>query len=387
MPSAAAASSTSYWLAEPREPLTTATVSGASKADVVVVGGGVTGCSCALTLAEAGLRVRLVEAREIAAGASGRNGGFALRGGAMSYDRARETLGVDRARRLWRLSEKALDRLEQLAGDACRRVGSLRLAHGSAEAEALASELEALRADGFEADEVDPLPPALGRLFSAAILHPCDAALQPARWVRRLAARAAAAGAEIVEGRAVRSDDLATLGAEHVVVAVDGLSADLLPELAGAVRPQRGQILLTEPLHERLFERPHYARDGYDYWQQLPDGRLVVGGKRDLSLATEATAAEETTELIQGGLEALVVELTGELPAITHRWAGVWGETPDRLPLVGLLPTRDNVWIAGGYSGHGNVLGLACGELVARAILGEPPTELELFEPARLVGG
>jgi gamma-glutamylputrescine oxidase len=378
---------TSYWLAERREALVPAPTAGAAQIDVVVVGGGVTGCSCALTLAERGVRVRLVEAREIAGGASGRNGGFALRGGAMPYDRARETLGVDRARRLWQLSEDALDRLVLLAGDACRRVGSLRLADGSAEAQALRRELEALRADGFAVEHVDPLPPALASLFSAGILHPGDAALQPARWVRRLAARAAAAGAEIVEGSALRGDELDRLDVDHVVVAVDGLSAELLPELAGAVSPQRGQVLVTEPLRERRFERPHYAREGYDYWQQLPDGRLVVGGKRDLSFATEATAVEETTELIQRELEALVVELVGELPAITHRWAGVWGETPDRLPLVGRLPTRRNVWIAGGYSGHGNVLGLACGDLLARAILGEPPPDLELFEPARIVDG
>ena len=47
------------------------------------------------------------------------------------------------------------------------------------------------------------------------------------------------------------------------------------------------------------------------------------------------------------------------------------------------MPGRDGVWVAGGYSGHGNVLGLACGDLVARAILGEQPPELELFDPAR----
>ena len=53
-----------------------------------MVGGGVTGCACALTLARAGQRVRVFEAREIAGGASGRNGGFALRGLAPSYDQA-----------------------------------------------------------------------------------------------------------------------------------------------------------------------------------------------------------------------------------------------------------------------------------------------------------
>ncbi len=55
-----------------------------------MIGGGVTGCSCALTLAERGVRVRLHEAREIAGGASGRNGGFALRGAAVPYDEARD---------------------------------------------------------------------------------------------------------------------------------------------------------------------------------------------------------------------------------------------------------------------------------------------------------
>jgi len=58
----------------------------------------VTGCSCALSLAEHGLRVRLHEAREIAAGASGRNGGFALRGATAPYDQARTAIGAERAR-------------------------------------------------------------------------------------------------------------------------------------------------------------------------------------------------------------------------------------------------------------------------------------------------
>jgi glycine/D-amino acid oxidase-like deaminating enzyme len=100
---------------------------------VAIVGGGVTGCACALRLAEAGRRVRVFEAREIAGGASGRNGGFALRGGAPAYDVARRELGPSRRRALWVLTERYLDRLAQLAGDAFRRTGSLRLAVDSAE--------------------------------------------------------------------------------------------------------------------------------------------------------------------------------------------------------------------------------------------------------------
>src|SRR5262249_34185754 len=136
-------------------------------------------------------------------------------------------------------------------------------------------------------------------------------------------------------------------GSATTVIAVDGLSSSLVPELAGLVRPVRGQVLVTEPLPARLYERPHYARDGFDYWQQLPDGRLLVGGRRDTSLAHEYTAAEETTEIVQRQLELLVRELLGSLPRVTHRWAGIWGETPDRLPLAGLVPDVPGLWIAG----------------------------------------
>ncbi|HKG11652.1 MAG TPA: FAD-dependent oxidoreductase, partial [Gaiellaceae bacterium] len=70
---------------------------------------------------------------------------------------------------------------------------------------------------------------------------------------------------------------------------------------------------------------------------------------------------------------------------VTHRWAGIWGTTRDALPLVGSVPGHDGVWAALGYSGHGNVLGLAAGDLIAGAILGERRRELDLLDPARLV--
>jgi glycine/D-amino acid oxidase-like deaminating enzyme len=70
---------------------------------------------------------------------------------------------------------------------------------------------------------------------------------------------------------------------------------------------------------------------------------------------------------------------------VTHRWAGIFGLTQDLLPLVGRVPARDGVWVAAGYSGHGNVLGLMCGELVAAAILGRDDPMLDLFSPARLL--
>ncbi|MGH3001057.1 MAG: NAD(P)/FAD-dependent oxidoreductase [Gaiellaceae bacterium] len=369
---------TSYWLGEPRSDLPQRRFDG--RPEVTVIGGGVTGCSCALTLAERGVRVRLHEAREIAGGASGRNGGFALRGAATPYDIARRDLGRERARLLMALTERSLDRLEALAGDAFRRVGSLRLAADGDEREALRREHDALREDGFAVEWVEELDAPLDRLYRGAIHHPPDGALYPARWVRRLAGHAAAAGADVREHDRVTVEEL---DSDAIVVAGDGFTAGLLPELAALVRPTRGQVLATEQLPERLYERPHYARGGYDYWHQLPDGRLVIGGNRDVAFAAEETDVEETSEPVQRALDALVERLVGRRPPVTHRWAGIWGTTPDLAPLVGRVPGRESVWVAGGYSGHGNVPGLACGDLVARAILGEQPPELELFDPAR----
>jgi gamma-glutamylputrescine oxidase len=351
---------------------------------VAIVGGGVTGCACALRLAEAGKRVRLFEAREVAGGASGRNGGFALRGGAPAYDVALRELGPERARALWVLTERYLDRLEQLAGDAFHRTGSLRLAADAGERGELEAEYEALREDGFAVEWRAELPEPLSRRFDGAIFHPPDGSLQPARWVRRLAARAVEAGAEMREHERVESLD--ALDADQVVIATDGYTHGLVPELDAAIEPTRGQVLVTEPLERRMFPCPHYARHGYDYWQQTEDGRLVAGGFRDKAADHEHTSEEATTPLIQGHLEQFVGDLVGEKPRIDHRWAGIFGTTADRLPLVGRIPGSDRVWVSAGYSGHGNVLGLACGELVAGAILGDPAPELELFDPARLLG-
>jgi glycine/D-amino acid oxidase-like deaminating enzyme len=89
--------------------------------------------------------------------------------------------------------------------------------------------------------------------------------------------------------------------------------------------------------------------------------------------------------MIQRELDAFAAELAGEPVRVTHRWSGIWSTTADALPLVGPVPGHDGVWVALGYSGHGNVLGLAAGDLVARAILGERTPELDLLDPARLL--
>ncbi|HVA31511.1 MAG TPA: FAD-dependent oxidoreductase [Gaiellaceae bacterium] len=369
-----------YWLEDPAPSRPDTRHDG--RVDVAVVGAGITGCSAALRLAEGGLRVRVHDARGVAEGASGRNGGFALRGGAARYDVARETYGADRAKAYWLWTEEKLDRLAELAGDALRRTGSYRLAADEEERDAIRLEYEALREDGIEAEWLDDVPGAAAGKFHGAIAHSRDGAIQPARLVRRLAVRAAEAGAEFREHD--RVEDVDALDADRVLVATDGYGHGLVAELADLIWPTRGQVIVSEPLDGVLYDRPHYARDGFDYWQQLPDGRIVLGGFRDVSIMDELTDVEEMTPTIQASLESFLHELAGREVEVTHRWAGIFGLTQDALPLVGPVPGHDGrVWVAAGYSGHGNVLGFGCGELVADALLGRESPQLELLDPAR----
>src|SRR5262245_15103460 len=112
-------------------------------ADVAIIGAGITGVALALWLARAGLRPVVLEARAIAAGASGRNGGFLLGGTAEAYVTARERYGAERAQRIWAFSagnnavavELATELQERGIATGFARNGSLRVALSEAELE------------------------------------------------------------------------------------------------------------------------------------------------------------------------------------------------------------------------------------------------------------
>ncbi len=370
----------SYWLSDAPVPRPSVTV---ADPEVVVVGAGVTGCAAALRLAEAGKRVRLQDARGVAEGASGRNGGFALRGMPAPFDVTATSVGEEDAAALMAWTEAAIDTIESLAGDAFRRVGSLRIAVDEDERDELRAEFESIVAAGFEAEWIDTFEPPLAGRFTAALRHLPDGVLQPARWVRRLAALAAEAGVEIREHERVGSRD--ELGAATVIVCTDGYPSGLLGPLEGLIVPTRGQVIATEPLPGRLFEVPHYGRHGFDYWHQARDGRLVVGGFRDVSFDTEFTAEEELSDTVQAALRSFVNGLVGRELRIDFAWPGIFGMVMDFLPVIGRVPELEDTWMAGGYSGHGNVLGFASGELVARMVLGEEVEPARHFDPARLL--
>jgi glycine/D-amino acid oxidase-like deaminating enzyme len=111
----------------------------------------------------------------------------------------------------------------------------------------------------------------------------------------------------------------------------------------------------------------------------------VAGGRRDTTLEAENTAVEEATDVIQAQIEELVRELSAVCRVSPIGGRGSSGRPPTGYRLWDRFPAADGVWLAAGYSGHGNIMGVACGELVAQAILGRPAPEFELFDPARLI--
>ena len=371
---------TAYWLDEPYEPRPP--LAGHVEVEACVIGAGVGGLSCARRLAQRGIETLVVERDTVAGGASGRNGGFLIAGMADFYADARERHGAEEARRIYARTLEAQREIFELAGelgvsDAVRRTGLLRVSASEEEAEHVRQHVDALRADGFPGAlvERDGLPAALRGSFHNACFTDHDGALQPARWIRALARAAERAGARIHERTEVRGpvqasevvSDGGTVRAGHVIVAADGALPALVPAYADRVRTRRLHMVATAALPERLVDCPVYARWGYEYFQQAPDGRLLAGGFSDLDGERSYTDRDEGSPAVWERIQRYLGEDLGVRAPVTHRWVGNVGYSSDGLPVVG---EAEGVYAAGGYSGHGNVLGYVAGQALADLVAG-----------------
>jgi glycine/D-amino acid oxidase-like deaminating enzyme len=333
--------------------------------DACVVGLGASGLAAVEELVARGLSVVGVDAGRVAAGAAGRNGGFLLGGGAPFLHDAIARWGADPAVQQYRATLAELGRLGALLGPSVvRRVGSIRLAGLPGEpdeAELVDCERHAaaLREHGIRVEDYDG---ELGR----GLFMPDDAAVNPARRALELAGtlRGRAALHEHTRVSTVGTKRVVTdrgvVTAGTVIVTVDGGLELLLPQLGGAVRTARLQMIATAPLPARL-PCPVYGRWGYDYAQQDETGRLFAGGGRDRFVDDEWTSDTEPTRPVQQWIERVAARMAGRSVDVTHRWAASVGYTPDGRPLcAGIAP---GVVACGGYSGTGNLVG----PLVARA--------------------
>lgn len=354
--------------------------------DVVIVGAGISGASVAWWLKDAGLRVAILDKGDICAGASGRNAGFVTCGSVEHFSRECDRHGEEDALTLWRMCEDNLRLIEQhLIADGLecgyRRRGSYSLAGSPHEVDVLARTAEQLKGHGIDVTVVDEahITRKCGAVgFPGGVIYHDDGEVDPVRLVRGIIRRS---GATVYPHHEVRRIDetrdgftvhtrLRRFDASLVVLATNGYSADLHPWFADKIYPTRGQILVTAPV-EPFLPAPCYANFVLDYFRQLEDGRVLIGGFRQLARETEVGTADIVHPVIHRALEEFLARHFPQLDGvgIDYRWSGTMGFSADGLPLVGALPGKTGLYIIGGYTAHGIGWGFKAAQLLADLLL------------------
>lgn len=335
-----------------------------------VIGLGGTGLTVIEELLVRGHAVVGLDATDVAAGAAGRNGGFLLAGAYDFYHDAVAKHGRARALAIYHATLVEMQRIAKAAPGTVQFVGSRRIAADAWELGDCRAQMEAMQADGLACEWYEAAD-GVGLTFAS------DASFNPLARCRILARTAVRGGAQLyarspvtaVHGTRVETAQ-GTVHCDRVIVAVDGGLEVLLPELTGRVRTARLQMLATAPTTEIVVPCPIYYREGYEYWQQLPNGALTIGGFRDQAGPREWSVDATPTAPVQAMLEAFVRSHLGVTAPVTHRWAACAGFTESGLPV--LEQVREGVWALGGYSGTGNVIGaLAARAVVAAALDGD----------------
>jgi gamma-glutamylputrescine oxidase len=359
-------------------------LAGEVAADVCVIGGGYTGLSAALHLAEAGLDVVLLEAQRVGWGASGRNGGQLGSGQRQDQDWLERAFGQSRAHALWDLAEEAKALVKALIARhaiACDlKPGIIYAAHKAAYAPEYQAYAEKLARD-YACAEAEPLDrPAIEarlgtRAYHGGMLDRGAAHLNPLAFALGLARAAQAAGARIHERSRVEAlaPDVRTAAgrvrARFTVLAANGYLGGLAPAVAARVMPINNFIVATEPLGEaraRELIRDDVAvadsRFVVNYFRLTPDRRLLFGGGESYGWRFPADIAA----VVRPRMLAIYPQLAGA--RIEHAWGGTLAITVNRLPAFQRLgPTT---FSAAGYSGHGLALATLAGKLIAEAVQG-----------------
>jgi glycine/D-amino acid oxidase-like deaminating enzyme len=379
-----------------RPAIATPPLDGSRRVSVAVIGGGFTGLSAALHLAQAGTEVTLIEAHEPGWGASGRNGGQVNPGLKHDPDEVERDFGPDLGARMNRLSGDApnlvfdLIRSHQIQCEA-RQGGTLRAAFADKQAEMLrATVRQWMRRDApVELLERAAIRDATATdRYVSAMLDRRGGTLNPLGYSRGLAEAAQRAGARIhgntpatrIERRASRwvvETPEGALDAEHLVIATNAYTDDLWPGLRRSVVPVFSGIVATEQMPRRLAAR--LLAEGaslYEvgqitvYYRIDVEGRMLMGGRspmRDINTVDPLRYLVRYTERLWPDLKGM---------RWTHGWSGQLAVTTDHYPH--LHEPADNVLICLGYNGRGVAMATAMGREIARRVLGTQVTDLDM---------
>ncbi|MGC1521657.1 MAG: FAD-binding oxidoreductase [Steroidobacteraceae bacterium] len=366
-----------------REPL-----SGEHRVDVVVLGGGITGCSAALHLAKRGYRVALLEARTVGYGASGRSGGQTIFGLATSERTLVSAVGRADARRLFDLSVEALDLTRSLIAehsiDCDYRSNHVHVAVKPRHvtelqdwARELHEEYDYPTAQLLTRDQLQAHVQSaryLGGLIDSRSGH-----LHPLKFTQGLARAAESAGVQIFENSQVlryqEGPEVAvhtgqgTVRCAHLVLCGNAYLGAVAPSLARRILGVGTYIIATEPLGEERVRAllPSNAAIAdinwiLDYFRASADHRLLFGGRVSYSAVQPPNLGQS--------MRKRMIRIFPTLAdvKVTHAWGGYLDITMSRAPDFGRL--APNVFYLQGFSGHGMALTGLAGKLVAEAVAG-----------------
>jgi glycine/D-amino acid oxidase-like deaminating enzyme len=389
----------SYWeasaspLAVDLQPLTTDTT-----CEVAIIGGGFTGLSAALELAESGVDVCLLEAGPIGWGASGRNGGFACIGShKLPYATMIRRYGLAETQAFYTTMRDSVD----LVADNAARLniniwkqgeGEVTLAHAPDRLAALAEDQAFYKSTFGEHNDLlqvaDLKQQGLyGPHFYGGLRGTIGFGIHPLNYVRGLARAAHGAGARLYpQSKLMRWQqqgdvhhlytDHAMVSARKVIVATNGYTPEhLSPHHKGRILPALSNIIVTRPLTQAELQAQGWTSDtmAYDsrnllhYFRLLPDKRFLFGGRGGTDASNTAAPAYRA-HLTQTFHHLFPAWAKAD---ITHFWRGFVCLAYDRVPYVGPLDGQKSVWTALAYHGNGVAMGTWCGRAVARMIAGK----------------
>ncbi len=365
-------------------------LAGETRADVAIIGGGFTGVSTALHLSRRfpERRVVLLEARQLANGASGRNGGHVL-----NFFNGAEPSDPARMRRLYEVTNGAIDDIAALAGADFAREGSLEVytsaqgaeaAHARAERHAAAGVPLRYLSGGELASRLNlsgavggVLDPGAGRMNGAAFLR----GLRPVLLERGVDVYENTPVLAVREGRVIELDTPGgTVKADAIVLATNAYTPRL-GYFRGRVLPLHCHMIGTEKRDAATWAALGWGRvssfsddsDRIAFGALTETGRLVFGGGCNAAYAYRFGGRAAWPPERTRGHDAVHGRLRRYLPGVAdmpieHRWTGAVALTLDRQPTIGV---RGNVYYALGYSGHGVTLANLAGRVLADLYAGE----------------
>jgi gamma-glutamylputrescine oxidase len=361
---------------------------GEQRADVVVIGAGIAGCSAALHLAKRGFEVAVLEAHAVGYGASGRSGGQTIFGLATGQKALIDQVGRADARRLFDLSVEALELTQALIRehriDCDYRPNHVHVATKPRQVEELRAWVEELHREyGYDSarllDRDELRAHVRSERYLGGLIDPRSGHLQPLKYTRGLALAAEAAGARIFENTAAlhfeEGAEVAVRTARgsvrcrYLVLCANAYIGALAPRLARRILGVGTYIIATRPLDaERactlLPSNAAVADMNWilDYFRLSADWRILFGGRVSYSAWEPPRLAESMRRrLVRVFPQAADLE-------VEYTWGGYLDITMSRAPDFGRL--APNIFYLQGFSGHGMTLTALAGKLIAEALAG-----------------